>query len=253
MKIREFQNWLDDILDISSFKDTDASMNGMQVGRKSEEIQCIALAVDACAEVFRRAGDAGADAVLVHHGLFWGKPLAVTNEHYSRLSLLFEHDVALFAAHLPLDAHPEVGNNAAIAQALHIQNPNPFGWYHGQAIGISGALPRAVTVQELTASLGWEGEPDITVLPFGPEKLAKVGIVSGGAAKTVSEAIGEGLDAFITGESSHQIYHDCLEAGITVLAGGHYRTEVYGIQALGKLIEKETGIKTVFIDVPTGL
>ncbi len=253
MICREFEQWFYQLLNLEPFEQADASMNGLQVGRRDKPLERIALAVDACAETFRRAADGGADALVVHHGLFWGQPLSVTGSHYQRISLLLDHDIALFAAHLPLDAHLEVGNNAGIADALGLKSIQPFGAYHGQMIGLQGLLETSLTVPEVLQLLGWEDEPDITVLPFGSERIRKVGVVSGGAAGIVDEAIQQGCDLFITGESSHQVYHTCLESGINMIAGGHYRTETYGVQLLGQRIEQETGISTFFIDLPTGL
>ncbi len=253
MKVTDFSKWFEQVLDLRTFDKADASMNGMQVGRRSEEISRIALAVDASSETFRRAADAGADAVVVHHGLFWGRPIAVTGSHYERISLLLEHDMALFAAHLPLDAHPEVGNNAGIAETLDLRGTEPFGEYHGVMIGCRGKFEHPVTVQQLLNMLDWDGEPSVTVMPFGPRQIHTVGIVSGGAAMSVMEAIDENLDAYITGEAAHQVYHYCQEEGITMIAGGHYSTETYGVKLLGKKIEAETGIETLFIDLPTGL
>ncbi len=253
MKLQDFSEWFEAELDLPSFVKADASMNGLQVGRKNQELKLIALAVDACAEAFHRAADAGADAVLVHHGLFWGRQIAITGSHYERVSLLLRNDMALFAAHLPLDAHPVVGNNAGIAQTIGLKDVIPFGEYHGCMIGCRGELPNPLSVKQLLRLLGWDGESGINVMPFGPEKIQKVGIVSGGAAQSVLEAIDEDLDAYITGEPAHQVYHPCLESGITMISGGHYRSETYGVKLLGKKIEAETDIKTLFIDLPTGL
>jgi dinuclear metal center YbgI/SA1388 family protein len=253
MNIETLNEWLHAYLKLDDFTELDASMNGMQVSRKQEEIQSLAVAVDASLETFERAAAAGADAVFVHHGLFWGKPLALSGSHYKRIACLFEHDMALFAAHLPLDAHPEVGNNAGIADALGIENREPFGIYHGCAIGMKGSFSEPVTISEMLKRLQLEDEPNVSVLPFGPEKISTAGIVSGGAANQVHDAIAEGLDAFVTGEALHQVYHYCMESGITVIAGGHYRTEVYGVRMVAKKLEEEFGLKTVFIDVPTGL
>ena len=253
MLCRAFEQWFHQLLDIGEYERADASMNGLQVGRREKSLKRIALAVDASAETFRRAVDGGADALVVHHGLFWGKPIAVTGSHHQRISLLLEHDIALFAAHLPLDAHQEVGNNAAIAAAVGLRDIKPFGEYHGLMIGLQGILDEALGVPEILQLLGWEDEPDITVLPFGPDRIRRIGVVSGGAAGSVHQAIQQGCDLFITGESSHQVYHTCLESRIHMIAGGHYRTETYGVQQLGRRIEQETDISTFFIDLPTGL
>ncbi len=252
MKLKEFEKWFREKLMLDDFLGADNSMNGMQAARKNEELHTAAFAVDASMETFRRASDAGADVLVVHHGLFWGKPLAVVGSHHQRLSWLLSHDLALFAAHLPLDAHPELGNNAGIAEALDLREVKPFGAYHGVMIGCRGVLPDAVTPLELLSRLGWD-EQEAAVLPFGPEKLLRGGIISGGAADGVHEAVDEELDFFITGEVSHQVYHYCLESGITMIAGGHYLTEVYGVRRLAEAVGRETGISTVFIDIPTGL
>ena len=252
MELKAFEQWFAEKLQLEYFCSTDSSLNGMQVGRTGSDVRTAAFAVDASLETFTRAVNAKADILVVHHGLFWGRPLAVTGSHFSRIKYLIENDLALFAAHLPLDAHPEVGNNACIAGELGLQSVRPFGEYHGQMIGCKGMLSDAMSVSEVLQQLGWD-DGEVTVLPFGPDKLLRGGIVSGGAAGSVYEAIDEALDFFITGEMSHQVYHYCLESGITMIAGGHYRTEVYGVRKLAESVERETGIQTLYIDVPTGL
>ncbi|MCF7953775.1 MAG: Nif3-like dinuclear metal center hexameric protein [Spirochaetales bacterium] len=253
MKLKTLQTWLSSYLALEDYESMDASMNGIQVTRRNPEVKKVAVAVDACLETFQRAEKAGADLLFVHHGLFWGKPLALTGSHYERISFLMEHDMALFAAHLPLDAHPESGNNAGIANALGIENREPFGVYHGTAIGFKGNFPEAVSTNEILRRLSLTDDPRVSILPFGPRKIQNVGIVSGGAANQVADAIDEGLDAYITGEPLHQVYHDCMESGISMISGGHYNTEVYGVKQIAEKLKQEFALETCFIDVPTGL
>ncbi|MBC8452432.1 MAG: Nif3-like dinuclear metal center hexameric protein [Spirochaetes bacterium] len=253
MDIKELVDWFDDLLKPQEFILADISMNGLQVGRKQKEITRAAFAVDACLESFQRAVQVGADILFVHHGLFWGKPIALTDTHYQRISYLMEHDLALYASHLPLDAHPEVGNNAGLADKLGLMQRMPFGEYHGRMIGVKGELPIEIPLEAVLDALEMNDEPSISVLPFGRKKIKKVGIISGGAAGEVLQALDEGLDLYITGETAHQIYHTCLEGGINVIAGGHYNTETYGPKLVADRLSAETGIKTSFIDFPTGL
>lgn len=255
MKISQLVEWLDARLDADAFAPADPSLNGLQVGDGTRNVNLIALAVDASLATFTAAAKAGADAILVHHGLFWGKPIAVTGPHYERISVLLSKNIGLCAYHLPLDAHPTVGNNAVIASLLDmdLQTREPFGMFHGRYIGYCGMLKTPLSVSEIAQRLQFTVEQGLKVLAYGPEKISRVGIVSGGAAEDIYDAIDLKLDAFITGEVAHETYHPVREAGITMICGGHYATEVFGVQALGQLITKELGIPTVFVDIPTSL
>ncbi len=253
MNINELVDWFDTVLKPEDYVRADVSMNGLQVGRRQQEITRAAFAVDACMESFQRAVHAGADILFVHHGLFWGKPISLTDAHYERISYLMEHDLALYASHLPLDAHPEVGNNAGIANKLDLMNRMPFGEYHGSMIGVRGDLPEELSLEAVLGILDLSDEASVSVLPFGRKKIEHVGIISGGAAGEVIQALDEGLDLYITGETAHQIYHTCLEGGINVIAGGHYNTETYGPKLVADKLSAEKGIQTIFIDFPTGL
>lgn len=255
MKLEEIVTWCDELLRTREFAKADVALNGLQVGLvdRDQEITKVAFTVDACMEAFVRAAECGAQLLFVHHGLFWGSPLAVTGAHMDRISYLLQQGIALYAAHLPLDAHPTVGNNARIAEVLGLTSCEPFGEYHGVRIGYKGVLPEACDVDSLVERLGLAQEASLSVLPFGRKEVRTVGIVSGAAVSQVSQALEEQLDVFITGEPSHQIYHQCLEQGITVIAGGHYRTEVFGPEAMCRLMKKELGVETQFIEVPTGL
>ncbi|MFO7849299.1 MAG: Nif3-like dinuclear metal center hexameric protein [Spirochaetia bacterium] len=253
MNIADLDSYFRSIMGIDEVGNTDASLNGLQVGRYSSKVHKAAFAVDACMETFRRAAEAGADILFVHHGLFWGKPVAVTEEHYERLRFLLEHKLALYASHLPLDMEPEFGNNAGIARQIGLENISPFGDYHGISIGLKGEFPGPMSLDAVLEGLGLSRESALGVLPFGPDFVKRVAVISGGADREVGQALRERMDLFITGELSHQVYHTCQEGGINLIAGGHYNTETYGPSLLAQKCAADTGIETEFIDVPTGL
>jgi len=231
----------------------DYSLNGLQVARTGRDVRKAAFAVDACMAAFTRTAEAQGDLLCVHHGLFWGKALAVTGEHYRRIKYLLDHDIALYAAHLPLDMHMEVGNNAGLADALDLHDREAFGLYHGIKIGIKGNLEKALDLDEILKKIGLSRNSALGVLEFGKKEIRSVGIISGGADREVDQAIQEGLDLYITGELNHQVYHMCLEAGINLIAGGHYHTETYGVKNLMRSVRDKFDIETVFVDIPTGL
>jgi dinuclear metal center YbgI/SA1388 family protein len=246
----ELVAYLNEYLQIESFLASDSSLNGLVVGGEDKKIGKIGYAVDACQASFDQAARENVDFLLVHHGLFWGAPLAVTGSHYMRLATLIKHDINLYAAHLPLDAHPEIGNNIQIAKALGLEKIEAFSAYKGQTIGYKGILKEPKTLKEIANRLGYE---KTVLLPFGKEKIRTVGIVSGGASRNVSDALSDGLDLYITGEVEHESYHVALEGGINVLGGGHYVTEIYGVRALAEHLRERFGLEAVFIANPTGL
>jgi dinuclear metal center YbgI/SA1388 family protein len=204
-------------------------------------------------ESFKRAKEAGAGLLFVHHGLFWGKPLAVSGGHRARLAFLLANNIALYACHLPLDAAPVVGNNAALARLLGITDPAPFGDYHGKKIGFQGTLARPLTVNEAAKSIAFMDRTPIAVYAFGRSLCKTAAVISGGAAQEVSQAIDAGVDLYVTGEAAHAVYHTALEAGINMIAAGHYNTEVYGVRAVMERVKRDLGLDAQFIDLPTGL
>lgn len=243
-------------LQIEQLRSVDVSMNGIQVGTAEDgdfEVKKAAFAVDACMETFERAAEAGADLLFVHHGLYWGKPLPVAGSHYRRLKTLIDNNIVLYAAHLPLDIHPDFGNNAGICSSLGIKNPESFGEYRGIKIGFKGELVTPKSLDGVLEDLGLSRERALSVLPFGPDLIKKVAVVSGGGADDVYQAMDEEADLYITGDAAHQIYHPCLERGINLICGGHYHTETWGVRLLAEKTTADLGIETVFIDVPTGL
>ena len=252
MRLTEFDRLVRETLELEKAAPEDVALNGLQVANSRDEAGRAAFAVDACLESIRRAVEWKADVLFVHHGLFWGQALALTGGHYQRVRELLAGDCALYAAHLPLDMHPELGNNAGLARRLGLQNVRPFGEYRGRKIGCRGELPRALSLEQVQALCCGAHRP-LGALPFGPKEIRTVGVVSGGAAKEAEEAIAEGLDLFITGDAAHTIYHACLEARINVIFGGHYLTEVWGVKSLAEKLSAWPGLQTTFLDIPTGL
>ncbi len=253
MKTGDLDRWFSALLDPERYEAADPSRNGLQVDNDGADITRIAFAVDACLETVERARSAGAGMLFVHHGLFWQDCERITGIHYGRIKALLGANMALYASHLPLDAHPEVGNNAGLAARLGLANLEPFGEWHGCDIGFRGETASPASLDDILGRLFPDGKKAAHVLPFGPKGISRIGIVSGGASDEVHQAIALGLDLFITGEIGHEIYHAALENGISVIAGGHYQTETVGVRLVAERLGRETGIDTVFIDVPTGL
>jgi len=250
---RKLDEFFRGILDLEGLKDVDSSLNGIQVDNDGSEVKKIAFAVDAGLEVFKRAVDAGAGLLFVHHGLFWGAPLRVEAGHRERIKFLLDHNLALYGVHLPLDQHPQVGNNAVLAELLGIKDKEPFGLYHGRKIGYKGILSSPLTVEEAVKKISFMNRPPIGVFPFGKKESVTCAVISGGAGMEAFQALEEELDLYITGETSHSVYHHALEGHLNIIAGGHYSTEVWGVRRLMEECVKVLGIETEFIDVPTGL
>ena len=253
MTLMELDRWFRSLLDLEKAEGADSSLNGIQVSRRTREVGKVAFAVDACRETIRRAAEWGADVLFVHHGIIRKPGARLTGARYERVRLLAEKDIALYAAHLPLDMHPEVGNNIGIARRLGLAEVAPFGVYHGLTIGFKGRLPEPLDLNGLIRRLTGGDASSVRFLPFGPEAIGTVGIISGGAPSEVAQAIGEELDAYVTGEPSHDVYHNCLESRIHAIFAGHYFTETFGVTLLAERLARETGLETRFIDVPTGL
>jgi dinuclear metal center YbgI/SA1388 family protein len=255
--IRQLDRWMKETLAIDDFARIDNSANGLQVTHRLPSLEKIAFAVDASLETFRRCEDIGASALVVHHGLFWGREQVLTGYHYDRIRFLMERDIALYAVHLPLDAHEELGNNYGIAASLGLGALKPFGYHKGKYIGVEGELEEPAELFEVQQRLfGFDGNI-IRSLPFGKAEISSVAIVSGGGAYDVDEAIEKGIDLFITGDAEHTVYHRCLESGINVIFAGHYLTEVWGVKLLMERFlagpGAEHSVSAEFIDIPTGL
>ncbi|MCS7282607.1 MAG: Nif3-like dinuclear metal center hexameric protein [Anaerolineae bacterium] len=231
----------------------DASQNGLQV-EGDPEVHRVAFAVDASREAFERAVTTRAQFLIVHHGLFWNQPVRLVGPFYQRVRTLILGGCSLYAAHLPLDAHPEVGNNAELARLLGLQDTRPFGKYHGVPIGVAGVLDPPLPLPNLIGRLIQAlNVPPIRVLAHGAPNAHRVGIVSGDAVSLLEQAAEEGLDTFITGETRHSAFHTVAELEMNVFFAGHYATESVGLKALARHLEQKFGLETVFLDIPTGM
>ena len=250
MELSRLTAWLDTYLDVGGFDD--ASLNGLQVEGRPD-VTKVAVAVDSSLTTFEAAAERGADLLVVHHGLFWGKPLAIKGMHGRRVKYLLDHGVSLYAAHLPLDAHPEVGNNYGLARILGLADLEPFGKVGRRTIGVKGRFPNKVTLRELADTLEKELGESVLVHAGGTLELETLGIITGGAAREVNAAADEGLDAFLTGEPKHETFYDAFERNINALYAGHYMTETVGVSLLADKLEAEFGLATDFILLPTGL
>jgi dinuclear metal center YbgI/SA1388 family protein len=212
----------------------------------SDEVSKIACGVSSSRELFQRAGEAGAQLVLVHHGLFWrNEPLVVDRRLKGRLEALFAANLTLLAYHLALDAHPEVGNNALLAERLGARRDGPFA-----EVGAAAHFPEPVAIDDLTARLRDATGREPLVFAEGPAQVERVAVVTGGGGTRLIEAAHEGFDALVTGEPEEPALHAARELGIHFLAGGHYATETFGVQALAARLADEFALDWEFLDLP---
>jgi dinuclear metal center YbgI/SA1388 family protein len=250
MKRDDLIKKIDKYLDISSFNGIDISLNGLQVGGPNRDIKIIGFAVDACLETIEKAIEDKIDVLIVHHGLYWGSPIAITGNFYKKIELLINNNIDLYAAHLPLDAHMEVGNNKAMATALNLTDVESAFNYNGLDIGVVGLLKEALDIDEIASILNFTNP---IKLDFSNEPIKKIAIVSGEGAHDVHEAKALGCQLLITGEARHSEYHYCKEENISMLCGGHYQSETFGVKSLAVELSKKHKLLIKFIDVPTGL
>lgn len=236
-----------DELGVERFKDI--SNNGLQVDSSKQEIGKICTGVDATLPFLRAAHDAGADLVVCHHGISWGDSLKrITGLNYDIVKFLMDVDMALFACHLPLDAHPVLGNNAQICDALGLKDRRPFGEYHGETIGFAGTLPSPMERDAFADLVRDRIGGTLRTASFGKTVVGTVGVVSGGASEMVGQAIDQGLDLYLDGEIDLVSYNECLQRGMNLFAPGHYATERFGVRALGEWVAGRFGVAHEFID-----
>jgi dinuclear metal center YbgI/SA1388 family protein len=247
-RLTEVISYLDELLAIGDFQDY--GPNGLQVPG-TEEVSAVATGVSSHLELFEQASTLGAQLVVAHHGLFWDfHPRQVTPAMKERLRVLFDNDISLAAYHLPLDAHPEVGNNALICEELGLERGEPFSEHHGRSIGFVGRSEEGVSFDELRSRCTRAFDQTPFVWDSGPETVHSVGIVSGAAASSFGEAIALGLDAFLTGEPAEHVMADARESGTHFIAAGHYATETFGIRRIGELLSDRFGLEHHFVEVP---
>jgi dinuclear metal center YbgI/SA1388 family protein len=247
-KLNDILGDIDALLGPERFRDY--GPNGLQVPGK-EDIGLVVTAVSAQAELFERAAEMGADLVLTHHGILWDRaPRRIDAVMKRRLQLLFDHDMALAAYHLPLDAHLEVGNAALLAARLGATAVEPFGEHGAETVGAVARFAEPVAPDALVARVEEVcGQPPVA-FPAGPGAVRTLGIVTGAGADYVLEAADRGLDAFLTGEPAERSMADSRERGITFIAAGHYATETFGIRRLGEIVQERHGVRTEFLHIP---
>ena len=247
LRLQDLIAYLDQYLDS---RGRDYGPNGLQVEGKAG-IRKIVTGVSACQELFVRAREAEADAVLVHHGIFWeGMPRTLTGFQYRRVAELIRGEMSLIAYHLPLDRHAGVGNNAVAGREFGLTDLEPFGFHDGLPVGFKGRFPKAIPAAELVDRCRRIYAQEPLAFLGGPDAVSTLGIISGGAQRDLYTAIDEGLDSYITGEVSEWVMNVAREAGIHYLAAGHYATERLGIRKLGEHLRERFGLEVEFIDVP---
>jgi dinuclear metal center YbgI/SA1388 family protein len=239
----EILAYAEELLDLGSF--SDYGPMGLQVAG-AVEVERIASGVSASLELFERAAAAGAQLLIVHHGLFWDSdPRVVDDRMRRRLESLFRANLTLAAYHLALDAHPEVGNNALLARQLGVEPERPFA-----GIGIGGRLLEPATIDEFTQRVRDSLESEPLVFASGPARIERAAVVTGGGGKLLTEAAAEGYDLFLTGEPEEPSLHVARELGINFVAAGHYATERLGVQALSRRLAERFSLDWEFIELP---
>lgn len=240
----------DRLLKIADYRDWEGAVNGLQV-ENAGQVTRIAAAVDARLATVRLAIEAGADLLLVHHGLFWSPQHPWTGPRYALLRELLDHSLAVYSAHLPLDAHPRLGNSAGLARALGLRRLQSFFEAKGQTIGFRAETK--LSRSDLQTRLARATGSSPILLPGGPLVCRRIGVVTGGAGAEIRDAAREGIDTFITGEGPHWTAALAEELGINVFYAGHYATETFGVKALAQHLSRRFRLPWQFIDCPTGL
>jgi len=242
--------YCDRLLRTTGVQDYERAANGLQVENRGS-VTRIAAAVDASLATVRLAAAARADLLLVHHGLFWSPDHPWTGKRYELIRCLLEHNLAIYSSHLPLDAHPRLGNNAQLCAALGLRRLRPFFFDHGLFLGFKATtgISRADLVRRLRRATGTV----VRMIPGGPPVCRRIGVVSGGAGGDLQKAANEQVDTYVTGEGPHWTYALAEELGLNVLYGGHYATETFGVKALAAHLSARFKVPWSFLDHPTGL
>lgn len=256
VRVRDVVGYLDATLEIDRFRDY--GPNGLQV-EGGQELDCVVCAVSSSLELFERAAEIGADLIVVHHGLIWGGGIgAVTGPTARRLAALLGNGISLAAYHLPLDAHPTLGNNAGLADAIGLSGERgSFGDVRGHALGLSGSwdepLSRAEAMGRISDGVLGGNEPQF-VFPYGPDVIRKVGLCTGAASDLLLDAAKDGCDLYITGELAERAGELARELQVTLVAAGHYATEVFGPQRIADDLAREfPDVEVRFFDLPSPL
>lgn len=239
----------DAALRIKEIADWDNALNGLQI-ENSGRVTRIGAAVDASSHTLKWAAQRGVDFLIVHHGLFWQGLQPVTGVARRQLRIALDHDLALYSAHLPLDIHPHLGNNAQLARSLGLRSTTPFLEEKGEKVGLKSRLSRKR--EEILARLRRSLGGDVRAFNFGPSKTRVIGIVTGAGGSEIYRVAAEGVDTFITGEAPHWAAVAAEELALNLWLGGHYATETFGVKALAAQLSKKFKVPFEFIDSPTG-
>jgi dinuclear metal center YbgI/SA1388 family protein len=250
-RLQAIAGYLDRYLKIAEVPDYDGAWNGLQVENEGE-VRAIACAVDATLAVVQEAVEAGANLLLVHHGLFWGGVQPLRGAYYRKMRLCLREGLAVYSAHIPLDVHPRVGNNALLAAALGMTRCEPFLEWKGISIGLKAAVTgsRDALMERVRKAVGGV-EPHL--IPGGAGRAGVVGVITGGAGDKLAEAAACGIDTFVTGEGPHHTAGMAEELGLNLIYAGHYATETFGVRALADHVAKRFKVKQLFLDHPSGL
>lgn len=248
--LAEIVAYLDRELKVSSIPDYPGAVNGLQLANEGR-VERIMAAVDASLPVIDAAAAGGPGLLIVHHGMFWQGAQPVTGAFYRKLKIAMDAGLAIYSSHLPLDVHPEWGNNVLLAKALELSGLEPFFEQKGVNLGLQGDW--SGTLEELAKKLGSAVGGRVHVCPGGENVVSKVAVVTGGAGSEVAKVAAAGIGTFITGEGPHWSYPLAEELGVNLLYGGHYATETFGVRALSKHLAAAHGVPCSFIDHPTGL
>jgi len=252
MKLESLLQYVNGYLAVEGHPDYPTALNGLQVSGR-EDVTTVATAVDASQASIDAAIELGADLLMVHHGLFWDGLQPITGRTHRRLAALMGAEMSLYSCHLPLDAHPEIGNCALLAREIGLELEGRIGQFQGTDLGWWGRTQEPMTATDLVSSVSEAVGGDVHLIPGGPERVERVGVLTGGGGSFAREAADLGLDALVTGEGSHHSHFDAIEFGIHVLFAGHYATETFGVRALGEHVAERFGLECRFVDQPTGL
>ncbi|CAN5710478.1 Nif3-like dinuclear metal center hexameric protein [soil metagenome] len=250
MQRTELTNYLDTYLDIANIKDY--GPQGLQIEGRAEVRRIVGL-VDTHQPCVEAALARHADLMLVHHGIFWGAPKLLRDSYGALVRSFMQADLNLYAAHLALDAHPTIGNNAELARRLGLDVIDWWANVNGKKIAALAVAPGGLRLDELVQRFEQTIGPIKLVQAQGPQVIQRVGILSGSGAREIEEAAALGCDLFITGETSHAHYYEALNAKLNVIYGGHYTTETVGVQALGQHLQAKFNLEFEFVDLPTGM
>ena len=243
-------DFLDEFLEIQEVEDYPNALNGLHL-ENDGRVTRIGAAVDASEATIEMAIDGQVDLLIVHHGLFWGGRNRLGGARFHKIKRAVSANLAIYSAHLPLDLHPEVGNNILLAQALELGRPEPFFLHKGRNLGfaVSTKIDRAELISRLKGVLGRE----LWVCVAGPAEVKRVGIVTGAGGAQIEQAKAEGIDTFVTGEGPHHTFALAEELRVNLIYGGHYATETFGVRALAKRVASQFGLPWHFLDHPSGL